>query len=530
MISAEEYTQILSTLLKKGIKKYNSNKILSLETPGNKMGGLVGFYEKDLMRESIGNQYRSIDMLVKDSEILTHWTPNVYSWIGGGNGRVVWGHKEENLIQINTFVADIDFPIHQKKIGSNKLLMILLEEGLLPYLIVDTPKGYHVYFTIQNYNDENGKFDKPSFVSNANDYKSIKVAKRISMNIRKAIKNRLPQVDMGCNHFGVFRFPNLKNIVHFEPNFVDTFDGYLKWSKDFESKEHLKAKSKLSLVRNRKGKTQRKQIESKWYDFLIRTDIQEGDRNRAIFTMALACKSSGLDLQECIDQMDQISFSNDLSFKEVERTVRSAYKGNYMGASRFHINELLENYATPKQLKACLVDEPGKRLKGNRVDPEYWVKFAKSREERIYSHFNESQLDLLAYLESKQKKLAEKDLFLDISMSDISRESGIPLSSLKVILKQLKATNTIVLQTKRGRNGSTKIATKRFVEVKVLMMVIKDKKSKTNDLVNFYDTYSKDLVTAIVAKYNDKELPYKVMNGEHTRAIREPRERFLMLN
>ncbi len=96
----------------------------------------------------------------------------------------------------------------------NLLVLYLLEEGLLPTLIVDTPKGYHCYFLIQNYNQETDSFDKASYISNSNDFKSLRVAKRISENIRKSIQNRLPQVDMGCNHFGIFRFPTKKKILY----------------------------------------------------------------------------------------------------------------------------------------------------------------------------------------------------------------------------------------------------------------------------------------------------------------------------
>ena len=237
MLNQQQYTEVIKRILKNGIKQFNNKNILPLSKSTDKQGVVAGFTSKKNMAKTEGIIFRSMDKLLENGESLTHWTPNVYSWLGGGKGRSIWGHNEQNLIQINTFVADIDFPVNETKTDINTLLLYLLEEGLLPTLILDTPKGYHVYFFVQNYNVNNDLFDKPSYISNANDYKSLKVAKRISENIRFSIKKRLPQVDMGCNHFGIFRFPTQKNIVHYEPNFVNTFEGYLKWSQEFEAKE-----------------------------------------------------------------------------------------------------------------------------------------------------------------------------------------------------------------------------------------------------------------------------------------------------
>lgn len=514
MLDQREYTKILDQILKSGIKQFKSNNVLSMTKNLDKNGVIAGFTSKKNMAQQRGILYRSMEQVYNDSSELTHWTPNVFSWLGGGKERPIYGHSEDNLIQINTWVADIDFPTHEKKTDVNLLVLYLLEEGLLPYLILDTPKGYHVYFLIQNYNQETGKYDKASYVSKANSYKSLRVAKRISENIRKAIKKRLPQVDMGCNHFGIFRFPTPQNIVHYEPNFVDTFEGYLKWSQEFEAKEKVEKKSNLSVIGNQNNRktTGFRQTQTKWFDFLLHADIEEGDRNRTIFTLSLACKQSGLTFDQCVDLLDQLCWKRDLTFREVKRTIRSAYEGDYKGAKGSYINEIIENYASPSQFQeyAVQANNGSKKRKGNRVDPYYWVKFKKPREERKYSHFSESQADLLVYLESKEKELGLNELYLDVSMKDITEDTNIPLSSLKVILKELKASNLLIVKTKRGRNGNTKIATRKSVETKVLMTVILQKKQSKPFGADVFHEDDRQIVEAIVSRYEDKQTPFNV--------------------
>ena len=518
MLSQQTYEEVINRILKNGLRPFKKKNILSLTSDNNKKGVIAGFSSKRNMMKTEGTLYQSMDKLFNDSELLTHWTPNVYSWLGGGQtrNRAIWGHDEQNLIQINAFVADIDYPAGFSKTDIITLTLTLLEEGLLPTVILDTPKGYHVYFLIQNYNQDNDSFDKPSYISSANEYKSLRVAKRISENIRKAIKNRLPHVDMGCNHFGIFRFPTRENILHYEPNFVSDFEGYLKWSQNFEAEEKKKAKANLKLVK--RAKKGYRQVDTKWYQFLSHTDIQVGDRNRTIFTLALACKSSGLSMSECIDQMDQIVFSNDLTFKEVKRTVRSAYEGAYKGAKAEHINDIISNYATPDEYKAYAVAEDSKPKQSGKVDPSFWVKFAKPREERTYNHFKESQEDLLAYLESKQKALNEDERYITINMIELAKEAKIALSSLKVILKQLKKQGLIVLKTQRGRNGSTRIATKKFLQTRVLMALIMHKRNVKHFASKLLSNIAPELVTEIVAKYKDKTVPFKVNKAEYLKA------------
>lgn len=480
----EEYNSLLRRILKGGLKPFKGTKIAVFGEQGsNKTGAIAGYQNKESLTTGVGTIYRTLEQLLADSNNLTHWTPNVFSWLGGGNGYPVYGHSESNLIQINTFAVDIDFPKGQEKISINQLRLYLISQNLLPTIILDTPKGYHVYFFIENENTATGQKDKACYVSSANDYKSLKVVKRISENIRFAIKEYMPEVDMGCNHFGVFRFPTQENIVHFEPSFVDTFSGYMDWSIRYEKQAKKRQKSQFSVLgqpgRKRKGY---KQTDAKWYRFIKQTTILPGNRNQTVFTMALACKQSGLTEIECEQEIADMEFYGGFSTKEISRSIQSAYKGNYRSAKGQYINEILSSYTTAEEYRQLQVaSEKTEAVAGNgkngRVDPEFWYKFKKSRKERTYSHFDESQEDLLAFLTAKQVQQSDGALYLTMPMKDIADETKIPLSTLKVIFKQLQQKKVIVVKSKKGRGGYTKIATKKYLETRLMIELIERKKN-----------------------------------------------------
>ena len=52
----------------------------------------------------------SKETLLEDATDLTHFTPNVYRKFGYSDEkrRMIKGFEEKNLLQINTFVVDID--------------------------------------------------------------------------------------------------------------------------------------------------------------------------------------------------------------------------------------------------------------------------------------------------------------------------------------------------------------------------------------------------------------------------------------
>ncbi|PFL22852.1 replication initiation protein, partial [Bacillus thuringiensis] len=103
----------------------------------------------------------------------THWTPNIFR-VGtyiDRNTKIIKGHEERNLKQINCFTVDID----TKDLTPGEIVLAAMDKQLgMPTVIVESVKGYQVYFVL----------DKPLFISNKNDFRGLRSAKRISENIR----------------------------------------------------------------------------------------------------------------------------------------------------------------------------------------------------------------------------------------------------------------------------------------------------------------------------------------------------------
>lgn len=459
-------------ILNNGINRYKkrNSKIVRMDhkEDKNKKGSIFAFRSKEAMQESRGIVVTSLEGL-EENPNLTHWTPNIFGWGGyADSGRnYVKGHFEKNLNQINCFVVDIDCS-EGEKLSENTLILESLntELGFLPTLVLETPKGYHVYYVL----------DKPSFVSNKNKYKSLNVAKAISISIRMAFEERLgSMVDVTCNHFGIFRAPTKQNIVHFEPNFTYNFSKLMKWSMKYQAKRLIERKSKLSLVKAPLKKVSYRQINSMWYKALINSqsvDCGSGldsGRDNTIFTLALANFSSDVSFQDCLNEMDQFNsnLTNPLAHRIVEQKVISAYEGKYKGASSQFIDLLVNKWVKSDQLQAL------KKQNTGRVDRSLWVKHAKKREVRERSHYSEWREDFFTYIHSKT---SHNKPTLEITTKEIVKEIGIPLSTLKELMLQLRAEGELFVKTTRGRYGKTFLTTKELM----IKLILQTKKEQLN--------------------------------------------------
>ena len=146
-----------------------------------------------------------------------------------------------------------------------------------PNLLLETPRGFQVFFVL----------DTPFFIHNQNDYKSLRVAERLSDNIRKALSTYVP-VDTNCVPFGFYRIPREDNVLDFYDEPANTSE-LLSWSKHFENQER---RSFLRVVYNR-NTSAANLMSSAWYQALIcATDINRGhhsaSRNNALMTLALS--------------------------------------------------------------------------------------------------------------------------------------------------------------------------------------------------------------------------------------------------
>ncbi|WP_394237486.1 primase C-terminal domain-containing protein [Niallia oryzisoli] len=395
---------------------------------------------KDDLVEGKGYVVTSYETLHDKRQSLSHWTPNTFR---GGTyynfqKRIIKGHTRDNLKQINVIGFDID----TKEIDLYGLYLGCEELGLpRPNLLLETPRGFQFFFVL----------DIPFYIHKNQDYKSLRVAERLSDNVRKALSTYLP-VDTNCAPFGFYRIPREDNVLDFYDEPANTRE-LLSWSKNYEEQEN---RTFLRVVYN-KDSAVIEHTSSNWYRALIcATDIDRGhhsaSRNNALMTLALANYASGRSIEEAYDELDQFNsnLANPLCKSEFERTLKSAYSGKYKGVKRSYVEGLLEIWTDGQA-----------QFSGR----EGWYKFKKPRTERIRSHYEEREEDILVYLSAHTN---QENSYLEGSLSMLAEKFGMAVSTLKEVLKR---SNKIIKRTVgRGRAAVTKVASRSMLFKRLLLL------------------------------------------------------------
>ncbi|MDC4247615.1 primase C-terminal domain-containing protein [Enterococcus faecium] len=428
---------MLNLFLKNGLRTYKF-KNSRLKPVGfveeEKKGSIFIYYSKEALSVSRGVVITSIEAVEEQADTITHWTPNVYRYGEYADTRrsVVKGHFEKNLRQINTFVVDID----SKENHEGEIILACIDYlGFMPTLILESDFGYQVYFVLST----------PAYVTSKSNFKVIEVAKRISMAIRSQLAKQLPGIDVGCNHFGIARFPNTKNIVFCELENQYSFSDWLNWSMKIASNQKTEVERNAKLIVFPEKKEYR-QVDEPWFDLLLRkADIIGGKgrlgRNNVILTLSLAYFSSGYGQETCTYNMFEFNerLKEPLAEKEVETIVKSAYSGNYQAARRDFILELCQEWVSSDiQENELFIQRRG------------WWKFKKPREQREYSHKHEWRVDLLDYLKQVE---AEGLAYIESTRKELQEKIGIPARSLDRLLKELREERKIFYRSKRGKGG-----------------------------------------------------------------------------
>ncbi|WP_321386419.1 primase C-terminal domain-containing protein [uncultured Enterococcus sp.] len=449
---------IVQLVMKQGIRKYKfkNSKIRPIGTAaeGNK-GAVFGFRSKESMTEGLGVVLTSEEALWENEDCFSHWTPNTYSYgtYADPNRTIVKGHSEENLKQINTFVIDFDH-VAGEELSYNAIMDAAIDLDLIPTLILKTPNGFQAYFILE----------KAWFISSANGYQSIEIAKLVSKNLRNAFAEVLPAqvVDQGCNHFGIARIPRNDNIMYFYPALVKDMQQLIAWSINYQPEIKRVSKAKLQLLPDSED---RRQVKEKWVDLLVNSSKIFGTkgkkgRNNAIFTLALAYYASDMDQSKCQDDMDEFNshrLKYPLKDSEVKRIVKSAYSGRYRGANKEYVLELLANWSVESFSEDQLFTQHYKN----------WYKFKKDRSERKKSHVHEWKEDILAYLEKEcyryrpEIEIKKADLQAAVVYRGGTKDKMIPKRSLDRALKELQTEGKLYLKVKAGRGGGLIVATRK---------------------------------------------------------------------
>lgn len=429
----KELEKLYGSILQKGIRKNKYKNSKNKNALAEKTKGSIFIYRsKEKMIYQNGLVLTSEEALIDNQENITHWTPNIYRYgTYKENSKTTKGHFEKNLKQINVFILDID----KNNINYCDILSVAYNKHILPTMIIKTTRGYQIYYLLE----------KPIYITNKSKYQAIKIAKKVSNNIREFYQKEQIPVDMLCNHFGIARFPNKNNILYLAEENKYKFEDLINFSIQFEDEVGYKKKDKeFYLI---KGSKKIRQIDEKWYKLLKNKSKIKGTkgiqgRNNVLFTLALACYSSNLTEEEAKTEL--ITYNNNLFLpleqKEYEKTIKSAYSGKYTSANRDYIILLCKTWIN-ETLTA-------KDLFTNQV----WIKYKKPRKLRTRSHFYEWEQDLIKYLKNK------KELIMYISKTKIIDEIKIPRRSLDTVLRTLKKQNKIIYKAKKGRLGGITIA------------------------------------------------------------------------
>ncbi|MBH0175677.1 primase C-terminal domain-containing protein [Fictibacillus sp. 23RED33] len=458
----------LTPYKKKGTRASLSNVVRFEKSEENnpyRKGVVFVSHSKEDLTKGRGFVVTSYETLLEKYQTLSHWTPNTYR---GGTyydfkNRVIKGHERKNLKQINVIGMDID----TKETDLYNLYMGCEELGLpRPNLLLSTPRGYQVFFVL----------DKPFYIHKKEDYKSLRVAERLSNNIRKALKQYAP-VDTNCVPFGFYRIPKEDNVLDFYTESARTSE-LLSWSIQYEKRNMFR------VIYNSCNETSNNQIDTDWYQSLIHAvNINQGyygaSRNNALLTLALANYQSGIAFDVAYDELDQFNsnMNHPLPKNEFERTLKSAYSSKYKGVKRSYVESLLELWTDGR---ASFIGREG------------WYKFKKPREERIRSHYDEREEDILNYLE---QNTSPEHPFVEGSLSWLAETFGMAQSTFKEVLKRSRK---IVKKTKgRGRGAVTYLASKSVIFKSLLVSRKRQGQKAQLTFVNMFNKEEKQIINIL---------------------------------
>ncbi|MGS2916658.1 primase C-terminal domain-containing protein [Staphylococcus aureus] len=424
---------------------------------------------KELLQNGYGVIFSSEEALVQYGHKFSHWTPNPYNYLSTKKKEDVEDKKvtnlypivhrtKDNVKQINTFVLDIDKDIEYNELVQ-RLASAHINEGVeMPNLYVKTPRGWHLYFVL----------DIP-FYGKGIEKKALKVAEKVHSSLAYAISKYLP-IDNQCVSTGYFRLPTKDNVKLFTNQYCIK-DDMVRWSKEYSEKHNLNQNVFYKSIANGQ------ELTPEWVDYLLKeadvTSIGYGvGRNNTMFSVALYYYSKNVDLKEAESNIYAFNqrLANPLSYKEVERVIKSAYSGRYGGAMREHVENLLEAFSDGQ----IAYSNSGVSING------FW-KHKKERKDRIRSHFDERKDDLERYLNEHTNK---QKVFVKGSMSAIAKKLGMARSSLYAIFEKHINKGTIIKYTiKNGRYSETFIALK-SVYIESLFEMVKSLNRKKESYIS----------------------------------------------
>lgn len=360
--------------------------------------------EKEQMR-SVATQSSLFGIINDEDFSTTYYTPNGYY---RRDQRLT-----ETLRWLNAFVFDIDS--HQDSMID--VQDRIQEAGLpSPTAIVQTPSGgYHVTYI----------FSEPIRAT----AKSIRLYTAIMSHIANDIGSDPAAV--GANR--IFRTPNEKSLIYFNPENTYKFDIFKSW----RDVNHPYIPTNQEDYRILGGNL----MLTPALQHLLHTSCPEGRREQTCFTLALAMKASNWSLEQALDAVTD--WYHTYCSKITERA----------GKRSLTLREVLYKvkYVFSKEKLKGPSAEMIRTLSG--MDFRYAAYKAyegrKPRDQRHRSHYSEWKEDTLALLR-REKEISG-------SQKELANLIECPLSTFKLVVEMLVKDGLIEVSSKRGRGGKTVI-------------------------------------------------------------------------
>jgi len=344
-----------------------------------------------------------------DTKDTTYYTPNSFYRSDS--------RREEYARWVHAFVLDIDVKneyAYQEGIALPDVLERIEGAGLpLPTAVIQTPSSGF----------------QPVWILSA----AVRATPKVRMLFKAIQRHMALDIQADLQAVGVeriFRTPTESNLVYFEENQVYDFQTFVDWR---EINHPLVWGSTCSAA-------DRNDIMS--HPAIVRLynqDAEIGKREASCLTLILAMKFSGWPMERTMAEMEKWWHE-------------CCEKG---GSKPFTLKDVI--YRVKRTYRQHKLFGPGAKIVSQLTGIEFKYKVvrfftaAKSREQRKYSHKHEWKADLLELLQKENGALSG-------SLAAIAERLGCAISSLKNVLADLQNEGVIVVQSTRGRNGSTSIA------------------------------------------------------------------------
>ncbi|MFE7083256.1 primase C-terminal domain-containing protein [Priestia megaterium] len=366
------------------------------------------FVSKDFTKETT-KAVRTYGSLFNVSKDYTYFTPNTFY----RNDL----RRLSTLRWINAVSIDID-----AKNGENEGMTLpdvqelITEAGLpMPSLIVRTPsKGFHVHWFLE----------QPKRASDKLNAHYSRVQTRIAEIIQGDTNAIGPE--------RLFRLPTDENTVY-QSNERVSFDELCEWFQLVQEQEQQDVHTyKKGFCKGYESLLNHPAVQK------ILEGVNEGQRDTACYTLALAYKAAGYDEKTAEQYLHNWNQKNRPRMRQIEvkRKVKSAYNGRFHAPSAKKIRE----------------------LSGMLFSYVVWEE-AKPREERTYSHIEEWEGDVLAFIRAQggQVSGSQRDIADQIT-SSVDAERKIPYATFKKVIARLEEQEILSKSVSgKGRGASTEL-------------------------------------------------------------------------